>query len=88
MFLTNKEGKVSAKFCQSCPAIGLPYLDSASRRVRYYAKFAISNYVIKLEFIDYKRGKEVDKIFLSKFSLKLSILSENQLAVFDISQTA
>ena len=57
---TDKKGKVSAKFCQFCPAIGLPYLDSASRRVRYYAKFAISNYVIKLKFIDYKRGKEVD----------------------------
>ena len=59
-FLTDKKGKVSAKFCQFAPAIGLPFLDSANRRVKYYAKFAISNYVIKLKFIDYKRGKEVD----------------------------
>ena len=61
IFLTDKKGKVSAKFCKFCPAFGLPYLDSANRRVEYYAKFAISNYVIKLKFIDYKRGKkEVD----------------------------
>ena len=67
---------------------GLPYWDSANRRVKYYAKFTISNHMIKLKLLDYKRGEKVGYMFLSKFPLKVSRFSVNQWAVFDISQPA
>ena len=59
-YFDKQEKKVSAKFCLFCPAMGLPYWDSASRKSKYYTKFAISNHIIKLKLIDYERGEEVD----------------------------
>ena len=89
LHLTNKKGKVSAKFCLFCPAMGLSYLDSANRRVKYYSKFAISKYIIKLKLNDYKGERKLIKYYyLHKFPWKLSRFYENQLAVFGISKTA